>query len=603
MRRLTLAGTAPWALAIAVTAYAGLLRVDGYVARYGPLTHPTWARVLTTDVAAFAAQLRPYEQGWPFVPLPYVGGDPVNYLRFAREMQSFYQPHVREPGFLALTRGYLWLLGGQDAAVSFASATGSTLAVLATYLLAAMLMPRMFALAAALLFAVDHEVIEWAVDGWRDDLFTAAVLFSAWACLRVRETPSAGNAVLFGACAAAACLTRLSALSFIVPALAWLALDGPREGRRAGIRAAGIACIVTLALVGPYLVQCAIATGDPFFAVNYHTVYYRHGEGLSTEGKMSAAEYLGAKFARHPFRTFDIGATGLFVRPFETKWGGLNPLLGAARTGLIWSSLIGLFMWLWTPHGRLLLVVLFTSLIPYAFTWNISDGGAWRFTMHAYPFYIVAGCYAMARAWSRALAMFREPRRIAMPPPRRIAAAAVVVTLAGIGAYAYRVMPWFVIKEAVAKGEDVSVETGGRDHVFFTQGWSAPHRDGVVVRISRGERSVIRVPLPSRARYDLVLRLDPVAPERQNWLNVLFNDHQVGSFRLASDPQRAGSYRMTLRPHQVRAGANDLTLLPETLVTAGSAGPRFAWLAPEERIGVRLWYVRILPLERESDVP
>ena len=598
MRRLTLAGTAPLALAIAVTAYAGLLRLDGYVARYGPLTDPTWARVLTTDVATFATELRPYEQRWAFVPQPYVGGDPVNYLRFAREMQSFYQPHVREPGFLALTRGYLWLLGGRDAAVSFASATGSTLAVLATYLLAAMLMPRVFALAAALLFAVDYEVIEWAVDGWRDDLFTAAVLFSAWACLRVRETPSVGNAMLFGACAAAACLTRLSALSFIVPALGWLALDGPREMRRGLIQATGIAAIVTLALVGPYLVRCAIATGDPFFAVNYHTVYYRHGEGLSTEGPMTAADYIAGKFARHPVGTLDIGATGLFVRPFETKWRGLDPLLGTARSVVTWSSLAGLFIWLLTPPGRLLLIVLFTSLVPYAFTWNISDGGAWRFTLHAYPFYIVASCYAMARAWSMALARFREPRRIAIPPRRRIAAAAVLITLGGVGAYAYRVMPWFVIKEAVAKGEDVSVETGGRDEIFFTQGWSAPHRDGVVVRISRGELSVIRVPLPSRARYDLVLRLDPVVPEKQHWLNVLFNGHQVGSFKLTSDPERAGSYRMTLRPHQVRAGANDLTLLPETLVTAGSAGPRFAWLAPEERIGVRLWYVRILPLER-----
>jgi len=31
-------------------------------------------------------------------------------------------------------------------------------------------------------------------------------------------------------------------------------------------------------------------------------------------------------------------------------------------------------------------------------------------------------------------------------------------------------------------------------------------------------------------------------------------------------------------------------------VTAGSAGPRFAWLDAGERIGVRFWYVRVLPL-------
>jgi hypothetical protein len=34
--------------------------------------------------------------------------------------------------------------------------------------------------------------------------------------------------------------------------------------------------------------------------------------------------------------------------------------------------------------------------------------------------------------------------------------------------------------------------------------------------------------------------------------------------------------------------------LPDTTVTAESAGPRFAWLDPADRIGVRLWYLRVL---------
>ena len=32
------------------------------------------------------------------------------------------------------------------------------------------------------------------------------------------------------------------------------------------------------AVVAPYLISCAIATGDPLFAINYHTVYYRFAE-------------------------------------------------------------------------------------------------------------------------------------------------------------------------------------------------------------------------------------------------------------------------------------------------------------------------------------
>ena len=32
------------------------------------------------------------------------GGDPINYLKFGREMRNFYAAHVREPGFPAATR-------------------------------------------------------------------------------------------------------------------------------------------------------------------------------------------------------------------------------------------------------------------------------------------------------------------------------------------------------------------------------------------------------------------------------------------------------------------------------------------------------------------
>jgi hypothetical protein len=34
--------------------------------------------------------------------------------------------------------------------------------------------------------------------------------------------------------------------------------------------------------------------------------------------------------------------------------------------------------------------------------------------------------------------------------------------------------------------------------------------------------------------------------------------------------------------------------VPESIVTAAAAGRRFAWLDPAEKIGVRLWYVRVV---------
>src|SRR3990170_2193365 len=122
-------------LAVVITAYGGLLRLDAVVERYGTVDHPAWARVLTGGAPRWAAPLKPEPHQGRRIAQPYVGGDPINSLRYAREMQTFYQPHVREPVFLAWTRGFLWLLSDQDIAVSFASDAASTPALAGAWLL------------------------------------------------------------------------------------------------------------------------------------------------------------------------------------------------------------------------------------------------------------------------------------------------------------------------------------------------------------------------------------------------------------------------------------------------------------------------------------
>src|SRR5262245_61885264 len=104
------------ALLVAIVAFGALLRFDVLVQRYGTLDHPLWAKVLTQDVVPVASRLHPSRFRWYRVDQPYLGGDPINYIQYARDMRSFYQAHVREPIFLALTRAYLWLLADQDVA-------------------------------------------------------------------------------------------------------------------------------------------------------------------------------------------------------------------------------------------------------------------------------------------------------------------------------------------------------------------------------------------------------------------------------------------------------------------------------------------------------
>jgi hypothetical protein len=345
------------ALALLITVFGGLLRLDAFVGKYGTLDHPAWARIVTHDIAPLAASMRPSSVVWGREPQPYVGGDPINYIRFAREMKGFYQAHVREPVFLALTRAGLWALGGQDAAVSLASLVGSVLAVYAAFLVASALLSPLAGVLAALLLAIEYEAITWAPDGWRDDTFTATVLFAAWALIRLRQRPSAANAVLAGGLCGISCLTRITALSFVTPALVWLVADGSAPARREKAKHAALAFGVLGIVVAPYVISCAIATGDPL--------------------------------------------------------------------------------------------------------------------------------------------------------------------------------------------------------------------------------------------YDIVLRIDPVDPESQERVSVLFNRHFVGALRLSWNPERVGSYRVRVLPHMVRS-TNELTIIPGSLVAAGSAGPRFAWLDSDDRIGVRLWYVRVI---------
>ena len=141
-------------------------------------------------------------------------------------MKSFYQPHVREPVFLAMVHAGLWALDDQDFGVSLASAVGSMLAIFATYLVGAALLSPATGLLAALLMATELEMVTWGVDGWRDDTFTATILFSVWALLQTaRATDARRTRSSRARVCGVSCLTRITAITFVVPALLWLVVE------------------------------------------------------------------------------------------------------------------------------------------------------------------------------------------------------------------------------------------------------------------------------------------------------------------------------------------------------------------------------------------
>ena len=589
------------ALAVTLlTIWAAALRADALVGRYGPLP-PGLTGDIVQGLAGAGACLRPRSVGWHREPTPYVGGDPINYLAYARQMQSFYQPHVREPVFLSLVRSQLWLVDNRDIAVSMASAISSILVVPAAYLAGAAAFGPLVGVGAAAAWAIELESVRWSVEGWRDDTFTLFITLLAWALLRVSQNPSAGPAIGAGVIAGFACLTRLSALISVASGIVWTILEAPRGARRPATRAAALSTLTAGLIVGPYLMSCAIATGDPFYAVNYHTKYYRFAEGLSPTVDESALHFMGRQFHQQPLHAMDTAAGGMFSWPFDEKWGGFERWSPVLARVLKWSSAFGLVLCLGSTSGRILLVLLFSSLAPYCLTWVLGGGGAWRFSEHVYPIYLIAAFQFLHRLASVAAEFVRRPSldtvRLTTRAFRRgtaLLGAAAVIWLV------YVTLPLFVEREALERGEPAMVDARARHRWFLIGDWSAAHTAGnVTFRAARALHVGLRLLLPRKMDYLLTLRLDPIST--RDWpdadeVALFFNGRPLQTLRLTYDPARVGMYRLRVPEQMTQVGFNRIDLLASRTVAAGSAGPEFAWLDQLEPVAFRLWYFRLEPL-------
>ena len=523
-------------LVCVVVAYGAVLRFEALVTRYWYDGAPPLAERARLRIR----ELRPSGLVW----LPErdrYGADPFAYLRFARERNAFYDAHVREPVHVAGTRLFLRLLDGRDIGISFASASFSALTVGATYLLGAAVASPPVGLAAAFCLAVERQVIGQSVEGWRDETFAFFVVASAWSLLRLQRHPCFGHALLAGGLGGLAALTRLTSLSFLLPGFTFVMLAGAAP-RRERVRWAALGLGTLGVVLAPYLLTCAVAFGDPLFAVNYHTAFYRARSALDTSTPMGWAEYLGPQ--RHPFRFLDTMLFGLTAYPFANKWVGLDywsPHLGRLLSA---AALGGVALLSLSARGRLFLLVLATSLIPFAFTWEVRGGAEWRFTLHAYPFYLVAAgaaLAALARAASPAAA--RQAWRAVRV--QRVRAAVTAAALAGAVPAVWggaALLHYLRVREDVRAGRIASIDVGPRDLFFTGAGWYPPRSLGnLKVRCSRGARATLWLPLEPAREYVLSLRLAPFSyagAPRQSvrlWLDGRF----LADLPLPADPQWA----------------------------------------------------------------
>jgi hypothetical protein len=617
-RRELLARTLAWTTLAGILAYGAILRLDAIAGRYGPVGSPSWLAAVQTRSLAPPASIRPASIVWELEPMfPHRDGtvaryrsDPHTYLDTARKMTWFYAAHPREPVFPYATKTFLRLLDWQDVAVSFASAFFSLLAVWFTYLLGAAIWSRPAGLLAALGLSIDTDVVGLASLGWRDDAYMAMAVLCAYLTLRWWQAgPPGTRAVRLGrlrldatylAAAAAgvagglACLTRITAPTFIAPGIAWLFVER-REAWQRQLIAAALSVAVLLLVAGPFFVNCWRVLGDPFYAFTVHGSVYSLAEA-QPEYTGGTVGYVIEKFQRRPLLMFDTVAQGLTTYPFTNKWGGLGPWAEGFAGWAAAAAIVGLAVLAAVPRGRLIIMMMIGSIVPFAFTWTVDPD--YRFTVQAYPFLLIAAAVAVAvvaDAIRRVLApgsgpapiaWWREPRT---PWATTVGVAAVTLWLV------WRVAPPLVLAETLRAREDATVTAGARDGAFFRSGWSPVLRGAnVSQRMTAGEGK-LSIRLPEEGDYPATLRMDPfprplaVSPGTLPVVEVFLNGAAIATIQLEWAPDRVGTYRIVLPRTAVRPGSNQLTLR----VKGASDGDDQA---------ISLWYLRVHPRQTASAI-
>ena len=609
-----------WTALACILVHGALLRIDAITGRYGPVASPSWLAAVQTRSFAPPSAIRPASISWQPEPVfPHRDGtsshyrsDPYTYLDAARNMSSFYDAHSREPVFPFATSVVLRLLSGQDVAVSFASASFSILAIWLTYLLGAQVWSRPVGLLAALGLARDYDVIALASSGWRDDAYMGGVTLCAYLILRWWRSEPAGarvyrlgpvrmdgaylHAAAVGVAAGLAVLTRIMAVSFLAAALLYVVGTRPAAWRRR-LAAVGLAVLVAGLVAGPYFVNCWRVYGDPLYTFNVHGEIYSGAEGQAWKG--STAAYVTQKIARRPFGMIDTVAQGVTTYPFGNKWFGLDRWFDGLGKWASMAAIAGLAVLAGSSPGRLLLIVMVASLVPFSFTWTVDPD--FRFTVHVYPILLTAAAVAVGAA-ARGVEAVLVPGRGRARAPResrawlgwaRAVAPALVVLW-----FVARVLPPLVFSEALRVREDATVTAGARDGSSFDWGWAGLVRgDNVSMRVTTDE-GALSIRLPDEGDYPATLRMDPFPRPLGDMsgplpvVDVVLNDTPVASIPLQWTTGRVGAYDILLPRAAVRRGNNLLVLRvrrgAESSMTAVRPG-----LTGGSAVG--LWYVRVHP--------
>ncbi len=380
---------APAAVTTLLVAYGTLLRFDAL------LVH---SRLAIEDESAAAVHhaIRPLLPSYGLFQESSAPEDPYradvrSYLDRASSLTlgRFFGASFREPFYIVLVQLFLALSGGRELGILIASAFFSVAVLPLVFFLVSSMAGRWWATAALIPLVLHEWLILEAPTGYRMSAYAFFILaFTGWSFLHEKRRWWS-HALIAGVLAAAVCLIRLSALSFVLPLLLLRAWDEkPRRGAYAAVSFA-----VLISLVGPFLLSCYLAHGDPFYAVSFHTTFWLDAESIKggPAGTVGLYQYF---LEYHGWFDVTKGTLlGLTYLPVRTFWMGLArfPLLDSL---VLLSGIVGLLLVL-TNRYRFICLATFCHLIPFAYIQNFPSGKMPRFVMPAFFFFVLAGVYAL----------------------------------------------------------------------------------------------------------------------------------------------------------------------------------------------------------------